>query len=95
MEYNSNDNSWKEVEIPCKEGKDIFLERRIIEKQQKSINLDDIISNLYSNKSNDIYEVIESNEKEGREVLKDKYNTTINLIVEYLESFGMYKIKEN
>ena len=47
---------------------------------------------LYENKY--IYEVIDNNEQEGRNILKDKYESTISLITEYLESFGMYRLKE-
>lgn len=92
MEFDSNGNNWKEVDVPCKDGENAFLEKRFIEKQHKSINLDQVISNLYSNESNDIYKVIEDNEEEGRKILKDKYDSTIKLIITYLESFGMYNL---
>lgn len=92
MEYNSIDNSLKEIDVPCKDGKEAFLEKKFIEKQHKTINLDNVISNLYSNESNDIYKIIEDNEKEGRDVLKDKYDKVISLITTYLESFGMYNM---
>lgn len=95
MEYDSNNNNWKEVDVPCKKGEDVFLEKKIIEKQQKAINLDNIISNLYSNENADIYDIILKNESEGKAILKDKYDSVINLITEYLESYGIYQAKEN
>ena len=92
--YDSSNNEWSEVKVPIKQGTDVFNEKVVLAKNEDlDLNLENIIANLdYSTTSNE-YDIIDSNEKNGREKLKENYDPVVDLIVQYLESEGIYRRK--
>lgn len=85
--------TWEEIEIPVKPGEEVFKERRFIEKQQQSVDLDKIIHNLYAPEKNSIYKIIKSDSEPAKLAMKDNYNEVISLITKYLESHGIYDME--
>lgn len=92
MVFDDSTLSWNEVEVPHKEGKDVFLEERFIKKQHQTLNVDNILANLTHNEHSNIYDTIKELESSGKESLGDSYDLVIKNITNYLESYGMYNM---
>lgn len=88
--YDDLTHNWQELLVPCKEGKDAFIEERFIKKQHESFNMDSILSNLFYHEYSDVYEIINNDKQNGLEQYKDLYKNMIPLITQYLESQGLY-----
>ena len=80
--------SWKYVPITNVPGQEVFKEKVILEKEI-DINIENIIQNMDGyDKSIGIYNFIKSQESRGKEVFGDRYYDIINIIKQYLETYG-------
>ena len=86
--FDTNTLNWEYVQIPVAPGQEVFKEKVILEKEL-DVNMEDILKNIDSyDKSVGIYNFIKSQETRGKEVFGDRYYDIINLIKQYLSSFG-------
>lgn len=86
-------NTWSYVDIPVKPGVEVFNEKVIMSKDI-DLNLEKLLENFSASKGMDIYDVIDKHEEQGRQILKDKYNDVLNIITQYCESVGIYRINK-
>lgn len=79
---------WNYVQLPVAPGQEVFKEKVILEKDI-DVNMESILKNMNSyDKSVGIYNFIKSQEARGKEVFGDRYYDVINVIKEYLNTFG-------
>lgn len=83
---------WSEIEIPTKPGLEVFNEKNVMQKEYK-MDMQEILDNLEMAYSGDVYETIDSNEESAKTSLGEIYPEVINLITDYFESHGLYRIK--
>lgn len=70
-------------------GEEVFKKKVILEKDL-DINMTDIISNLNSyDKSSNIYKILHENEVSGKEAYGERYEAVLNIIKQYLDTFGI------
>ena len=80
--------NWTYQEITNSAGNEVFKEKVILEKDI-DINIESILNNISSyDKSVGIYNFIKSQEARGKEVFGDRYYDVINIIKQYLNTFG-------
>ncbi len=80
--------NWEYREITNAAGKEVFKEKVILEKDI-DINIENILNNINSyDKSIGIYNFIKSQESRGKEVFGNRYYDIINIIKQYLNTFG-------
>ena len=80
--------SWKYEQIPVAPGQEVFKEKVLLEKEL-DVNVESILKNMDSyDKSIGIYSFIKSQEERGKEVFGDRYYDIVNLIKQYLNTFG-------
>lgn len=86
--FNTRDLSWKYEQIPVAPGQEVFKEKVLLEKEL-DVNVESILKNINSyDKSVGIYSFIKSQEERGKEVFGDRYYDIVNLIKQYLNTFG-------
>ena len=86
--FDTNDLSWKYESLPVAPGQEVFKEKVLLEKDL-DVNVDSILKNINSyDKSVGIYNFIKSQEENGKEVFGDRYFDIVNLIKQYLNTFG-------
>lgn len=86
--FNTEDLSWKYEELPVAPGQEVFKEKVLLEKEL-DVNVESILKNINSyDKSVGIYSFIKSQEERGKEVFGDRYYDIVNLIKQYLNTFG-------
>ena len=79
---------WKYEQIPVAPGQEVFKEKVLLEKEL-DVNVESILKNMDSyDKSVGIYSFIKSQEERGKEVFGDRYYDIVNLIKQYLNTFG-------
>lgn len=86
--FDTNDLSWKYESLPVAPGQEVFKEKVLLEKDL-DVNVDSILKNINSyDKSVGIYNFIKSQEESGKEAFGDRYFDIVNLIKQYLNTFG-------
>ncbi|MBQ2639203.1 MAG: metallophosphoesterase [Bacilli bacterium] len=86
--FNTEDLSWKYEQIPVAPGQEVFKEKVILEKEL-DVNVESILKNMNSyDKSIGIYKFIKSQEARGKEVFGDRYYDIVNIIKQYLNTYG-------
>jgi hypothetical protein len=79
---------WYYEQIPVAPGQEVFKEKVILEKEL-DVNMENILKNIDSfDKSVGIYSFIKSQEQRGKEVFGDRYNDILDIIKQYLDTFG-------
>ena len=77
--------------LPVAPGKEVFKEKVILEKDI-DVNVENILENMSSfDRTQSIYQFIKSQETRGKEVFGDRYYDVINIIEQYLDTFGIIK----
>lgn len=77
--------------LPVAPGKEVFKEKVILEKDI-DVNVENILENMNSfDRTQSIYQFIKSQETRGKEVFGDRYYDVINIIEQYLDTFGIIK----
>lgn len=80
--------NWQYIPITNAPGQEVFKEKVLLEKEL-DVNMESILENIDSyDKSVGIYNFIKSQESRGKEVFGDRYYDIINLIKQYLNTFG-------
>ena len=87
--FDTETKEWKYVPITNVPGEEVFKKKVLLEKDL-DINMNDIISNLSSyDKSSNIFKILHENEVAGREAYGERYEAVLDIIKQYLNSFGV------
>ena len=88
--FDTSNLSWSSIVVPTKPGNEAFKEKVFIEKSLE-LNIDKLLENFSYSKDMGLYDIIDSRENIGRDLLKEDYDGVINIITNYCESVGIYR----
>lgn len=88
--FDTETKLWNYIVVPTKPGVEVFKESVVLQKGIEN-NLDDLLENFEAQKTDDVYSIIDKDQPNGREKLKDIYDEVINVITLACESVGVYR----
>ena len=82
LEYDTELDTFTEVNVPCEASKDVFKEAVFMRKEENTVNTEEILNNLVFTSNDSIYDVLD-NAEQTEEIKK--------IVEEYLQASGIYR----